>query len=1468
MKAIALSVMISFLSFLSIAVLYANPDTAFSHSEQMAINLQPESVYSQTDAADSALRTTRYGDNNTTGTLNNIVIFINFSDMYQYNSTIYYDYTLVLNGQNPYEQSVKKHFLQQSVNQLTMQSYMPGYTLLQEYTSDHPKSYYINQQYGINRLLQLLVDAVTAVRNRGIIPSGLDIDNNDDGFIDNVTFIFAGHPNPNYNVLIPRWGTVNTDVMIHGKRFKNYAMTFQYGLNPVPQLVHILSHTIGFTNLHDGGNDNIVGRWDIMGKQDWVHYTPNSLVYMKCKYGNWFDLNDVPLIPSEGRYVLNCLNYYYPFSAYRINTNDPNIFYMLEYRSVSWDPVPGTGLIIYCVDLESEGLGNDEVYPYELEIMRKPMLAPSDDAYFSPIAGRTYYFLDAQGIYIHNIGFTTLNRMYFYKSNTLPKVWKGTVSSDWHTAGNWEGNSVPTSTDNVLIQADTEPDYYPVVNSAVALCNNLYLSYGATVTVSGTNLHMFGNLVVQGELIMNGLGEINVTGDVSWEPDCQPNLTFSYNKINVGGDMYFQPNSNVNLSNGILEFTGSFDASIYVYSPAVVCTLRANKAPAVPLKIDSSSTHDLSLTGNLIVETGVYFRKYDTNTLRMLAGSFLSYGYFKDHEGTVSFEGNNQTLHNDTSIESFNHLRIASSWTVGMTTSLRVVGNLHIESGTLKSNNYYVYIKGDWINEVGPSGFDEGDSGTVMFNGNSDQICYGDEFHTLYNDKPSGFIVFPAGTTTQCDSYYWYPSGTGGYRVDGGTFIVYNLLSNPGINGNIILNSGLILYDFTDNPNTNIDLRGNLTINGGSFIINYGLSPSNLTYSLTTFLTMTGGVLEFKKAAIQISTTGFLDHNITGGVIKTPLSFTVERNDFNPTGGTVELYSSSDATLTVASGSSLYNVVIDKGSRNIENENPESASREEMLTNSERDRLNVLTAGSNLQINGNLTLLSGTLDMGAYDLTANGGIDVYGTLRKNAAGSIVSGSDFFWQSSSISDITAGSITFNRNWRFEAGCNVNLSSCPVTISGMIDSSIKSGSTSASFGTLNLSKSGPINPFYITHLSTGSTEPLVVAGQLNINSVNHLYLNYRTLKVGNNVTINNAAMIKVNGSSTLSMSNGRTLQVLNGGTLEVTGSQSYRPRIDSQAGSYTFNVESGGTIAAQYAIFEHMTSTGVNIMEGAIIDPTYPFHYCTFQNGRYAIDARLLNIGNNQNLEIYGIDFPTETGIGAYNIAKTLDAGIVNIYNFTGVFSGAGYELDTFNRINWHSTSCDLVVDDLWAFPDNPYVCEYKTFGLEITNASANPTVFPVRVDLYYDREFAPLPGEAGDLYVYLPPLNAWESDTYEFSEVYSEAAVTWKTWFMVNALNEISETDTTNNTEGYLTTNWLPLPAVETATIIYNGLTGELELTWTYPSQPTVNRFNVYRSASPYGPFDTLVGTPTGTAYSEPPEATSYFYQIRAEKSVP
>lgn len=86
--------------------------------------------------------------------------------------------------------------------------------------------------------------------------------------------------------------------------------------------------------------------------------------------------------------------------------------------------------------------------------------------------------------------------------------WIGTTS-DWNTASNWCSNTVPTATTDVEIT--TGVPFQPIIG-ATAVCRNLTINSGASVTITGSNsLDIKGNLTNNGTLTVN-TSTISFTG--------------------------------------------------------------------------------------------------------------------------------------------------------------------------------------------------------------------------------------------------------------------------------------------------------------------------------------------------------------------------------------------------------------------------------------------------------------------------------------------------------------------------------------------------------------------------------------------------------------------------------------------------------------------------------------------------------------------------------------------------------------------------------------------------------------------------------------------------------------------------------------------------------------------------------------------------------------------------------------------
>ncbi|MCX6271324.1 MAG: C10 family peptidase [Bacteroidetes bacterium] len=213
-----------------------------------------------------------------------------------------------------------------------------------------------------------------------------------------------------------------------------------------------------------------------------------------------------------------------------------------------------------------------------------------------------------------------------------------------------------------------------------------------------------------------------------------------------------------------------------------------------------------------------------------------------------------------------------------------------------------------------------------------------------------------------------------------------------------------------------------------------------------------------------------------------------------------------------------------------------------------------------------------------------------------------------------------------------------------------------------------------------LSSGLIE--INGGEFNLNGYN--------LSLDGYIHINTSGKLSLASASVLSLGNTSGVFVNNGGTLEMIGTPAFSPRITHNSGYYIFNVESGGLISAENAIFEFQNANGINVKPGSLINTGHSFTACTFRNGQPG--GTLFTLDNNQDLQMDQVVFPENTWGGSSNVTKNVNSGHALFTSFTGDFSGAVHEQDPYNRINWGGTgggngklAGTLKYDDIQAVP---------------------------------------------------------------------------------------------------------------------------------------------------------------------------------------
>lgn len=320
------------------------------------------------------------------GTYNNLVIYIRFSDQQEFtaDTTTYYN---LFNNTTPGYNSMYNYFYEVSYNQLFMPSHffpVPPEHKVISYQDTYPRAYFMpydpvtnpdgyqgdnDRRSREHKLLKRAVDEVSYQ-----IPTELNIDYNNDGYVDNVIFVIRGGTTAWATLLWPhRWVLYSENVYIQGKRVWDYNFNLETSIQSsgVGVLAHEMNHSLGAPDLYLYNSNPVtpIGAWDLMAANQ---NPPQSVgAYMKFRYGHW--IGDIPEITECGVYTLepvtsasnNCFKIASP--------NSTTDYFVLEYRhkvGTFESSIPASGLLIYRVDGTMDGQGNAQGPPNELYIYR------------------------------------------------------------------------------------------------------------------------------------------------------------------------------------------------------------------------------------------------------------------------------------------------------------------------------------------------------------------------------------------------------------------------------------------------------------------------------------------------------------------------------------------------------------------------------------------------------------------------------------------------------------------------------------------------------------------------------------------------------------------------------------------------------------------------------------------------------------------------------------------------------------------------------------------------------------------------------------------------------------------------------------------------------------------------------------------------------------------------------------------
>ncbi|MBZ5589976.1 MAG: M6 family metalloprotease domain-containing protein, partial [Acidobacteriia bacterium] len=324
--------------------------------------------------------------------INNIVVYISFADEPSPSFRPVSRYQALFNDMAAHSVSMQAYFLAASYNQLVVSStfYPPssGSTVV-SFKDSHPRSYYRPYSSSANptgytpdqrnsREWALLQAAVNGVASQ--VPASLDVDTNNDGYVDSVVFVVSGAAAQAdwSNLLWPhQWqlDDQNYPATINGKLVGEFDFQLDGNITGSGVLCHEMTHTLGAPDLYHYSTCSTatdldpVGPWDLMDQD--LDPPQHTTAYLKWRYLGF--LSSIPLITPPATVTLNPLNSATNNCARIASPNSPTEYFVVEYRKKAAGTfeasLPASGLLVYRIDTDVDGQGNacgppDELYIY------------------------------------------------------------------------------------------------------------------------------------------------------------------------------------------------------------------------------------------------------------------------------------------------------------------------------------------------------------------------------------------------------------------------------------------------------------------------------------------------------------------------------------------------------------------------------------------------------------------------------------------------------------------------------------------------------------------------------------------------------------------------------------------------------------------------------------------------------------------------------------------------------------------------------------------------------------------------------------------------------------------------------------------------------------------------------------------------------------------------------------------------
>lgn len=260
--------------------------------------------------------------------------------------------------------------------------------------------------------------------------------------------------------------------------------------------------------------------------------------------------------------------------------------------------------------------------------------------------------------------------------------------------------------------------------------------------------------------------------------------------------------------------------------------------------------------------------------------------------------------------------------------------------------------------------------------------------------------------------------------------------------------------------------------------------------------------------------------------------------------------------------------------------------------------------------------------------------------------------------------------------YQNSINITANSFTIVMSGTAAQSLEAVDTLK-----HLTLSNPTTVTLKNNFGISGTLTLTGSGTTIVEGIVQL-TSALTIPAGHRVIIKNGGAIysaanltvsgtlEIQGGGELRMANTRTLSVPSGGALEILGSSGNAASVISSNASSWFTFTVAGSVRANYAVIQRVTTNGMNVTGTIIQLDNTDFRGMVNSGYVMTLGSAAVVPANLETIGFYNDDAvatPKNINANAYNL------GAVNVNMTSGSVAGAAFELDPNAKINWPSTA---------------------------------------------------------------------------------------------------------------------------------------------------------------------------------------------------